>query len=168
MEKLPQQMWHKHYAVQSFPILLLHTYTVKYIVNMKAYYRPLTDILETLLCSGLLTTYQCTGTYHTNWILLEICFISHTEQQSNTVLRSKLAVTAVLYTSSHASCFSETHSLPKINFHSLNEVTCQDKSESSVSHFGLTCRQEGSRLEYSYLRREKKKFLCPLTCMMLH
>ena len=87
MGKLPQQMWQKYYAVQSFPILLLHTYIVKCIVIMKAYYRPLTDILETLLCSCLLTTYQCTGTYHTYWILLENYFISHKEQYSNSVLR---------------------------------------------------------------------------------
>jgi len=60
---------------------------VRCIVIMKAYHRPLTDILETLVCNGLLTTYQCTGTYHTYWILLEISFISLTEQYSNTVLR---------------------------------------------------------------------------------
>jgi len=47
---------------------------------MEAYHHPLTEILEKLLCSGLMKTYQCTGTNHTFWILLEICFISHTEQ----------------------------------------------------------------------------------------
>jgi hypothetical protein len=45
---------------------------VRCIVIMKAYHRPLTDILETWLCSGLLKTSQCTGTYRTYFILLEI------------------------------------------------------------------------------------------------
>jgi len=61
---LLQQMWHKYYALQTFPILLLHTYMVKCIVIMEAYNHSLTDILKTLLCSGLLKTYHCTGTYH--------------------------------------------------------------------------------------------------------
>ena len=143
MGVLPQQMWHKSYAVQTFHILLLHKYMLRCIVTMKAYHHSLTDVLEILLCSGRLTTYQCTCTYHTYWILLGIWFISHTEQYSNTVLRSKWPVTVVLNTLCHASCFSETHSLPKVNIHSLNEVTCQDKSESSVSHFGLTVFNRG-------------------------
>jgi len=62
---LPQQMWHMYYALQTFPTLLLHTYMVRCIVIMKAYHCPLADILETLLFSGLLKTYQCTGTNHT-------------------------------------------------------------------------------------------------------
>jgi hypothetical protein len=57
MRILPQQMWHKYYALQAFSILLLHTYMVRCIVIIKAYHHPLTDILEILLCSGLLKTY---------------------------------------------------------------------------------------------------------------
>jgi hypothetical protein len=87
MGLLPQQMWHNCYAVQTFPILLLHTYMVRCIVIMKAYHRPLTDILEKLLCSGLLKTYHCTGTY---WILLEICITSDTGQVQQYSLEIKM------------------------------------------------------------------------------
>jgi len=53
---LPQQIWHKYYALQTFPILLLHNHIVRCIVIMKACHHSLADILKTFLCSGLLKT----------------------------------------------------------------------------------------------------------------
>ena len=159
-------MWHKYYALQTFPILLLHTYIVRCIEIKEAYHRPLTDILEILLCSVLLKTYQCTGTNHTYWILLEICFISHTEQVPQHILEIEMTCDCCTLYFTPCIIFCETHSLPKLNFHSPNEVSCQDKLQSSVSFFLLS--RVGSCLEYSYLRSEQNKFLFPLSCLMLH
>ena len=64
-EESIQHSEHSESLESEFPILLLHTYMARRSAIMKAYHHPLTDILKTLLCSGLLKTYQCTGTYHT-------------------------------------------------------------------------------------------------------
>lgn len=139
------------------------------IVIMKAYHCPLTDILEILLCSGLLKTYQCTGTYHTYWILLKICFISHTEQVRQYSLEIEMT---------HDYCI--LYFMPCILFLWNTEPT---KGKLPVSKWSYMPEQVGklcellwsymssrgvSCLEYSYLRREQKKFLRPLSCLMLH
>ena len=151
-------MWHKCYALQTFPILMFHTYMVRCIVIMKAYHRPLTDILETL------TTYQCTGTYHTYWILLEFCFISLTEQVQQYSLEIELSRDCCTLYSVPCILFLWNSQPSKVKLPLSKWSYSQNKLESCVSHFGLTCHQEG-KLFWIFIFRKWTKEISLSTFM---
>lgn len=144
-------MWHKYYDLQIYPILLLHTYIVRCFVIMKAYH-PLTDIPDSLLCSGLLKTYQCT--YHTYWILLEIWFISHIEQVWQYSLEIEMTHDCCILYLMPCTLFLWNTQPPKVNFHSKQSYTPEQVGKVCESLWSYMSSRGGSCLEYSYLKSE--------------
>jgi hypothetical protein len=119
--------------------------------------------------SSLLKTYQCTGTYHTYWILLEIYFISHTEQVWQYSLEIKMTHDCcTLYFVPCTLFLRNTQptkgKLPLSKWSYMPEQV-RKLCESLWSYLSS---RGGSYLEYSYLKSEQKKFLCPLSYLMLH